>query len=408
MKKINFYLTTIILFLLPTYLVRFTIFNIPTTFLEILIYVLFLLTIISTLINKKTFFNPIFKKLVAPIILFFLAGIIGCTITSFQKEALGQFKAIIFDPLIFFWALTQNINSNKDLKISIYSLILSGFYVSLYSIWQYFTGQITIDNRVIGIFGYSPNYLAFFLSPIFVISIFIFWNDRKESNLLNILKILLIIAMLIAILLSGSRGALLAIGGGIILTFFVKYILLAKLINFYRNILIVIIILISLIIGYQFAKPDFNSSGGNRITSSNNIRWEIYKVTVLEVLPSNWLLGIGINNYQNYFTNLTNGRVNFPEFISPNAYTPHNLFLQIWLQLGIIGLLAFFWILYTSFKNIIIKNIYSIALCASLIVILIQGLIDTPFWKNDLAIMFWSIIFSISFINTIKNDQKNI
>jgi len=406
MKKFNFYLTLVILFLLPSYLIRFSIVNIPTTLLEILIYLLFFLTIVFTLKNKKPFFNSVFKKFTIPVILFFIAGLISCVIAPFQKDALGQFKAIILDPLLLFWTLSQNIKSKKEFKISIYSLILSGLYVSIYSIWQYFTGQITIDNRVIGLFGYSPNYLAFYLSPIFVISIFLFWNDRKDSNFLNILKIVLLITMFIAIILSGSRGALLAISGGIIFVIFTKYILLSKLINTYKYLLIISIVLVSLIIGYQFAKPDFNSSGGDRNTSSNNIRWEIYKVTVLEILPSNWILGIGIDNYQNYFSNLTNSRVNFPEFISPNAYTPHNLFLQIWLQMGVLGLLAFLWIIYISYKNIIIKDCYSLALCVSLTVILIQGLIDTPFWKNDLAVMFWFFIYSIFFVSSYSKNKS--
>jgi len=75
---------------------------------------------------------------------------------------------------------------------------------------------------------------------------------------------------------------------------------------------------------------------------------------------------------------------------------PHNIFLTIWINTGILGLLAFLGIL----LNIFYTNIFKKKLTAqnyivlvSLISLLITGLVDSPIIKNDMSILFWFIIF---------------
>jgi len=79
----------------------------------------------------------------------------------------------------------------------------------------------------------------------------------------------------------------------------------------------------------------------------------------------------------------------YPEWAVPQ---PHNIFLAFWLQTGLIGLVGFIWliiiIIFLNYK----PKILSFILLYAIIYILIHGLVDTTYWKNDLSVIFWVII----------------
>lgn len=396
------YIISLICLLLPTYLIRFSIFGIPTTLLEILIYFAAILTLILKIKDKKSktqtknlktiFPNSYF---LIPVILFIFAGIISVIFSPDKKEALGLFKAYIFDPILFFFIIIINLNGKKvipnpkqKLEIIFKALILSGALVAAQAIWQKISGNVTLDGRVVGIFGYSPNYLALYLVPISILSFGLIWQKKNK-----IPYIILFFTIIIGIILTGSRIAMTAVPVAISAFFIIYYWREIRI----RKILVMLLycyIALLLVGGWWLAKPDWQASASaGRISSSNNIRWEIWSTTIKDIIPenNNWLWGVGLGNYQNYFTDLTKNRVNFPEWISPMALTPHNLFLTVWVNLGLLGLVAFVWLLVLFFKNNK-GNLYSIILCSAMIAIIVQGLVDTPYWKNDLAVIFWILL----------------
>jgi len=76
---------------------------------------------------------------------------------------------------------------------------------------------------------------------------------------------------------------------------------------------------------------------------------------------------------------------------------PHNIVLNFWSELGFLGLLLFLWIalkyLWLVFINYFKKRDgFTLGLCLAMLVILIHGLVDVPYFKNDLAAMFWLFI----------------
>jgi putative inorganic carbon (HCO3(-)) transporter len=78
----------------------------------------------------------------------------------------------------------------------------------------------------------------------------------------------------------------------------------------------------------------------------------------------------------------------------------HNLYLQFLLNLGVAGLVGFIWLVVKFFT--FVKNCYiswSIPLTAAMVAILVHGLVDTPYWKNDLSYLFW-VILALSVINS--------
>ena len=69
---------------------------------------------------------------------------------------------------------------------------------------------------------------------------------------------------------------------------------------------------------------------------------------------------------------------------------PHNIFLNLWSEVGMLGILAFGWIVVTWIKTTTRdRRVSSITV---LLAIMVHGLVDVPYFKNDLAVMFWMMV----------------
>src|SRR3989338_537844 len=99
----------IVLMLLPSYLIRFTILGIPSTALEVLILIFLFWSVARSFMSSKL--EPInrhatFQKLKQlgkinyAIGLFVLAGIISTVISPEPLKALGQLKSFIIEPVL--------------------------------------------------------------------------------------------------------------------------------------------------------------------------------------------------------------------------------------------------------------------------------------------------------------------
>src|SRR4030042_1559239 len=205
------YLIALIALALPTYLIRFDFGGIPTTLLEILIYVIFLIVLwklayCQWLKVRQTFWLPIGVLL--------LALIISTIIAPDKLAAAGQVRAYFIDPLLVFWLMICYLEI-KDFSWIFLGLAGSGLFVSIHTIIQKILGHVTADGRVIGIFGYSPNYVALFLAPIIVMTVACgIQMMSKKSYQLSVISYLLSVISIVAIYFSGSRGGLIAVVGG--------------------------------------------------------------------------------------------------------------------------------------------------------------------------------------------------
>jgi len=452
---------------LPSYLIRFNIFGIPTTLLEIMILSAFFVWFIKNFnLVKNNFFNNFKKqnnkiKIRYPfdfeIILLLLISFMAIGTASFNLNSLGIWKAYFFEPILFFILILNIFQEESGKKKLLWSLIISALLISSVAIFQKITGLLIFNEfwaapetrRVISFFGY-PNAVGLYLGPLILVMIgwlsdivknFQFspaycginfqtiFNSKIFKQFLKILFIgTVIILSVLVIYFARSEGAMLGVIVGLV--FF--GLLAGKKIR-----LITFLLIIIFSCGIYIYSPARNLFI-NKITLSDlsgQIRQQQWKETLKMLKDNRIISGAGLANYkkiilpyhqEGIFFNSNNDPDFHRKTVFDEAYKkshwqpteiylyPHNIFLNFWSELGLAGLLLFIWIIgkyfYISITNyelrIINYKYLNIGLMCAMIVIIIHGFVDVPYFKNDLAILFWLLIAMISLINFPKKTQK--
>ena len=104
------------------------------------------------------------------------------------------------------------------------------------------------------------------------------------------------------------------------------------------------------------------------------------------------IFGAGLNSYQNVMAPYRAG----DPLAVPEPH-PHNILLTSWTELGVLGMVAFAWILgsllvrpWLEFgKSRGFDRAVLWGTGAAFLMIAVHGLVDSPYWKNDLSVEFW-------------------
>ncbi len=395
-------------FLLPTYLIRFHIGPLPTTFLEGMMLILIAVWITRSFFIERRFMKEVITSISQslnlsislPLFLFLIASIISIFVAPDLRAALGLWRAYIIEPLLFFIILLDTARRDERLiHAMLIALAASALVLSMIAIYQYFTGwmipypwQALPGRRVTSIFPY-PNALGLYLAPIVVL--LTGWLTQRSGFRVQGSAILYAIRYtlyalsaslsFIAILAAKSHGAI----AGVVAGLFIIGISTKKL----RILSVSTLILISVLIGAYAPWRTYVMSYLTFTTASGKIRISQYQETMQMLRDGRMLQGAGLSGYKKTVKPYhKNKRVEIYPY-------PHNIILNFWAELGLLGLLSFLWLIVAIFANAIkkIKTLYAIrytlyAPTAALTALLVHGLVDVPFFKNDLAILFWIII----------------
>lgn len=365
--------------------------------------------------KKERPFIDFLKSPFLPISLFLIACLISAVIVPNEsfKQALGILKSWIIVPLIFFVIFYRTVKTKKDISFAMKAYVASTIVLGLWALYQALSGQyITIDDRVSGPFE-SANYLALYIAPALIyvsvrfIQTFIhrrfetadkMWNDIERR-----VYVAPMVALLFAVLiLTQSYGGIIGVFGALFLYIIYERTTIPKGIGrTFLNKLIIFAVLI-FVAGSAFAVI-LNSEKFTNLTKLNEhtsiaTRFEIWTVGA-QLIKENPLFGIGLGQYESNYVARAEEILGKKPYEEKRLHS-HNIFMEFWLNSGLLGLASFIWIVvlaYMQLKKPMLDS-YKRVLVAGLIMltyILLHGLIDVPFWKNDLALLFWLIIGSI-------------
>lgn len=392
--------------LLPLYLIRFQIGPLPTTVLEILIWITATVWVYKKIKNKdwkllENFPNKNIFLFSAG--LFLLGATIGVFVSPNFRAALGEWKAFYVEPMLVFLIAVDNIKSKTDVTKILTGLIFGSLTTAILAVYQHFTGWLVPYSfwanrntyRVTGWYGF-PNGVGLLLAPLIPIAIYLNSEFRKKNSqiknnyfIVSLLTLFIILSP-VAILYSKTTAAVVGLvsGLGILLLCYKK--------TRWPAIMLGIIGIIALIF-----LP--NNPVTNELLAkdySGQLRRDIWTetITYLKIHP---ITGAGVAGYSTEIAPFRHNK-NIEIF-----HHPHNIFLTIWVNIGLIGLIGFLGILSWFFKTILkdfnkSDKTFKVTLLVSMAIWLTMGLVDSPYIKNDWALVFWLFVALTGILPTFQ------
>jgi putative inorganic carbon (HCO3(-)) transporter len=377
---------SLILFLLPSYLIRLKIFGFPTTALEVLVVVFLFVTVVRFKIKDLSKIKKL-GNINYAIGLFILAGIISTIVSPEMVKALGQLKAFIIEPILLFYAMVLTIETEEQLQIMLRYLFWSAVILSGFGIFQYYSfihlplrfwGNGSEVERITSFFDY-PNALSLFLAPL--IGLFAALWVNKYAIIKNQWVSLAGLGVLTAaLLLTFSRGAWVALAVGLFLILLQKY--KAKKVIVPSVVLLVLLALI----------PGVWQRISLGISDPSSLAHFDLMQAGLQQIAQNPIFGNGLAGFAT---------------LNLGVEYPHNIILNFWVAMGLLGLVAFCWIVYLCYQKYK-KNparhastlagvagrpqLLTLAASIYLLILITHGLVDVPYFKNDLSILFWFVV----------------
>jgi putative inorganic carbon (HCO3(-)) transporter len=372
--------------LLPAYLVRWRIAFYPTTLLEVAI----LVTAFAFLVQcwRADAWPAWRSPFTVPVGLFVVAGLVSVGISPVHVQAAGLFRAYIVEPLLLFVVVMNVVRSEGRARWVLYALWLGGAAAAIPNVfvvlqaWRHHTLHLEVAAPVV--FYNTPNAVSLYLVPLFAMGAAIVVHARDRRLRLAAAAFCAVAAA--ACFTSLSRGGYMALAAVLValaLTHRLRFWLLPAMVL--GGVLVSRIPPIATRLGHEVNVSDPNNSF--------ELRVRLWQAT-LRMLRDHPVFGSGLSGFAKTITPYRQG-----QFAEDLVY-PHNIVLNFWTETGLLGLVAFAWLLVQAFRTAWrgVRRAgeawrpYHLGVLLALIGIVVHGLVDVPYWKNDLAAEFWILL----------------
>lgn len=370
----------------PAYLIRFSLGPLPTTLLEIQ---LLLLCGIAIVRHREELWHALVprgafeKALAVSIAAFIISASISVAVSPDIRAALGIWRAYFIEPVLFFAIILAVFKTPIQIGKAIGALGISAALVALVALAQVFAGfpippPWQAELRATGIYPY-PNAVGLFIAPIIPLILACAITRNGLFRYAALCVCALLIGGIIAAKTVGALVALAAAGliGGLCWN---------KASRQWCMRILVIGALIGIVVPSIYTpiqkKLFFHEWSGT-------VRQIIWKET-MPMIRDHWLTGAGLAGYQKTFEPYHKERA-----IEIFLY-PHTIVLNFWSEIGLYGLMSAIALVSIYFILLIrSRNRADRALCfglaGAMITILVHGIVDVPYFKNDLALVWWTL-----------------
>lgn len=357
--------------------------------------------IAAFLLKKLSSRERLFKRgpLDIPLLLLFIITCLSAinSISLYDTLKGGIFRLAQY--ILIFYILKDEVKDKAHLNKILFALVLGAVLASANGIFQVITGRDFIRGfrpilnigllRATASFK-DANILGIYLSAIVPIILGLGLYYFRGIKKIPIFFISLLV--LIGIALTYSRPTLLAVY--VILLFF----------GLARKSKALLFLLLIFTLASPFLLPKSVKNWAKEVEYNplrfmcNDDRLAVYRNS-LHMIKAHPIIGVGANTFMKSYKMYKE----FPEYrgiVTLDEMKAHNNFLHMAGEIGLSGLLIFFWFLYRLFMES--KNIYnssddsylkmvSLFLIASLIAFLINGLTESSLYYSVVAVLFWYI-----------------
>jgi O-antigen ligase len=321
-------------------------------------------------------------------VLFFVAvSLLSLTVSENFGVSFYELRTVILGPVVLYLLLREVDLGEKGLLRLVDALILGAVIVSIFGLYQYFFSGDVITaegvRRVRAVYG-SPNNLGLYLGRI--VPLLVAFGFFGRVRLRRYGYLLACVPVVICLYLTHSRGAwLLGVPAALLFLGAMKgrRALLAA-----AGAVLGSFLALLPIAGAERIRSLFDLSGGTGF-----LRLKLWEATV-HMIRDHPLLGVGLDNFL----------YQYPRYMlaeawqEPDLSHPHNIILDWWTRLGVLGVGALIWLevgfyrlglrLYGSLEDRELRALV-LGLMASMVDFLAHGLIDNSFFLVDLAFVFF-------------------
>ena len=368
----------------PLYVVRWHIGPLPTTLLENLTLLTIALYAGACIRSRRL---PLLRQPIeVPMVIILLAAIAGIAVAPNHVGALGNFRADWLEPAILFYLGIDLLRTNDHFRTV---LLAFGIGATGFACLNLRAFAIAFAHHDVEIFNApealytSPNSVAMFLEPPVALAAgFALFGKGRERAIAIVFACILTTALILTL----SRGGW--------LTLSVLAALAVASVRSWRW--RIGLFAGALLAAFSLARiPWVAERLAQQLDPHAKYNTFADRVQIwgdtLRMLKDHPIFGAGLHAYsQVEHAYLSGGR--------RDELEPHNLWLAFWSDVGLLGMFAFAWVigylLWRGWRSMPPSGFYRAVLwgtSAAFVTIVVHGLVDTPYFGNDLSLEFWMV-----------------
>ena len=304
-------------------------------------FVLLLLIVWCIRVGKRPErFDP---YLMGPVFWLIASGVVSLLCCSLDiRVSLRLLICGVIEPIVLFYLIINNLKGINQVKLVVYALIASATFATGYGLWQVFLTISATGNP----FNYqivSTYYAAAIFGEILLLSFPLVVVTRtslpKPKLAMKLLLDILLGCMLVALVMTQARSAWL----GLIVSLSVLMFNKETRSYLYRLIPVALIVVVMQhgAISELLTKRPVRLSDFGDLTTSPGLHLLAWKTAVVMMMDNP--IGIGLGMFKHLWP--------IYQPLSTPLDAAHNLLLDIGVEMGVVGLLSFIWIVIASVRT---------------------------------------------------------
>ena len=378
---------------------------------------------------------------IVPIAIFVLAALVSVVVAVSRQTALRTFHEEILAPLLYLLLALCCLRTSRDVKRLVWAFLGSALIIAIAGLIQYFFfpdlhQQAASGDRAHAMYGNANSIGLFFDYALpFGMALLIFQVNKvlhSNGNWWNALLILAGFVPLVGVLaFSQSLGTALALPIALlfILAMSVRR---RKTLLLGTAVLVVVAIGAGLVLHTPLTKFILHWHDSSQGISTLTKRYYLWQSAWHMIQHYPWF-GVGLDNWLCHFSwnTVCKASQSAPQYFliattptnqptglqyEPTLSHPHDIFLQVWVSIGIFGLLAFVAILalFAWLFARIVKTVRQstsvevtslewlvLGVGGAMLAALCQGLVDSSFLEQDLAFCFWMLVAALLILRVL-------
>ncbi|HVD03935.1 MAG TPA: O-antigen ligase family protein [Candidatus Dormibacteraeota bacterium] len=374
---------------LPAYVLRGSLLGkLPFTGLEVVLGLTVLAFFVeSWRLHRMPHLDTPFTVLVGVIL---VATVLAVLVSPDKRDALGIAKAYIVEPIVYFFIVINVLRSSWDWERLTYGLYVSGAVVA---VSQFVALAKAVVDHTLNLNTNPPvptwlwtnnNFGGIFLDPLVAMALGLALFGGVRYRRVHWAVLVLLGAGDVLTLSRGSWFALVLIS------------LVAAAIHPRRRVLLigwVVVAVLALLLPPIRHRVE-NELNPNNPANSLVSRVHLWHATV-DLIGAHPFTGSGLANYQQ---EIGPYRAQLHDVIHQTHVYPDQLELDFWVELGIMGLIFLLGFVVELARYLVpavragpLSHPWAAALALAWVGILAHGLVDSPYWKNDLSVEWWAL-----------------